>query len=134
MVELLQPPANRHHNDERDQRQVFLQPGFARLCCGLFITQGITRLLYGAFNVLADIGIRIHHQFLGGEQHLYLIDAPDLAHGVFDFTGAGGAVHTGDFPGVTRPFDGVGDESLRCAGALTAAVIYLPGGWRQFEG
>ena len=49
---------------------------------GLLITQGIARFLHRRFNLCPDVIVGIHHQFFGGEQHLYLIHACKLAHGI----------------------------------------------------
>ena len=59
---------------------------------GLFIAQGIARFLHRRFNLCPDVIVGIHHQFFGGEQHLYLIHACKLAHGIFHFARTGGAV------------------------------------------
>ena len=49
---------------------------------GLFIAQGIACFLQRRFNLCTNVIVGIDHQFFGGEQHLHLIHACKLAHGI----------------------------------------------------
>ncbi len=67
-----QPPAyRRHHNDQRNKRQVlfktrFVGAGVARI----FATQGITRLSVRRAAPRAEVGVGYRPLTFGGEQHL----------------------------------------------------------------
>ena len=89
---------------------------------GLFIAQGIARFLHRRFNLGTDVIVGIDYQFFGGEQHLHLIHACKLAHGIFYLARTGGAVHAADFPAIA----GAGDvfrERWRAGTCAVAATV-----------
>ncbi len=89
---------------------------------GLFIAQGIARFLHRRFNLCPDVIVGIHHKFLAGEQHLYLILSCKLAHRIFHFARTGGAVHTAEFPDIAVAGD-VFRESWRAGTCALAATV-----------
>ena len=93
-AELLQSPAERHHGDEGEERQILAQPRGGLLCpWRVFITQLIARGANGAFDLRTDIALGVDQQLFGGKQYLHLADPRHLANGGFDLAGAGRAVH-----------------------------------------
>ncbi len=105
VVELLQPPAYAHQQNQRDERQIVAQHrGF--FGGSVLIAQRIARIDDRRFDLGADVAAGIDQQFFGGKQDLDMIDARHLADGGFHFEGAGGTVHAVDHPAVTLALDG----------------------------
>ncbi|MNN36431.1 hypothetical protein D3C81_1503280 [compost metagenome] len=120
---MFQRPAQRHHDNQRDERQIFPQ-GRGFFGRRLLAAQGIARAGDGRFDLRTDIFFSADEQLFGREQHLNVVNASHLFDGVFDFARAGGAVHPVDDPGVALAVFRQHGCRLGFASAVAAAVVF----------
>ena len=129
-VKLLQPPAERHHGDEGDERQILAQPRGGVLCPGgVFIPQLVARGAHGAFDLRTNVALGVDQQLFGGEQHLNLAHSRHLANGGFDLAGAGRAIHA-----FYQPAKACMTQRVVFSGGFAAAGVVRAAAFRRLRG